>query len=47
MVHMFDLHVVIAATLIGFAGSVQEHSLALVGAHHERLSWGSAICYQG
>ena len=29
LVHMFDLHVVIAATVIGFAGSVPEHEHAM------------------
>ncbi|MBD3205525.1 hypothetical protein GF319_04160 [Candidatus Bathyarchaeota archaeon] len=47
MVHMFDLHVVIAATLIGFAGSVPEHSLALVGAHHGEVELGVSNLLSG
>lgn len=31
LVHKMELHGVIAATLIGFAGSVPEHGLALIG----------------
>jgi len=47
MVHIFDLHVVIAATLIGFAGSVPEHSLALVGAHQGEVELGVSNLLSG
>ena len=47
MVHIFDLHVVIAATLIGFAGSVPEHALALVGAHKGHVELGVSNLLSG
>jgi len=47
LVHMFDLHVVIAATVIGFAGSVPEHGLALLGAHRGHVELGVSNLLSG
>ena len=47
LVHMFDLHVVIAATLIGFAGSIPEHGLALIGAHKGQVELGVSNLLSG
>ena len=44
MVHMLDLHIVIAATLIGMAGSIPEHGLALIGANKAMWRWVSRTC---
>jgi len=47
LVHMFDLHVVIAATVIGFAGSVPEHSIALIGARQGHVEMGISNLLSG
>jgi Ca2+/Na+ antiporter len=47
LVHMFDLHVVIAATLIGFAGSVPEHGLALISANKGQVELGVSNLLSG
>ena len=47
LVHMFDLHVVIAATFIGFAGSVPEHGLALIGARGGHVELGVSNLLSG
>ncbi len=47
LVHMFDLHVVIAATVIGFAGSVPEHGLALLGARGGHVELGVSNLLSG
>ncbi|MGD2142577.1 MAG: hypothetical protein PVH79_03745 [Candidatus Bathyarchaeota archaeon] len=47
LVHMFDLHVVIAATLIGLAGSVPEHGLALIGARQGHVEMGVSNLLSG
>ncbi len=47
LVHMFDLHVVIAATLIGFAGSVPEHGIALIGARQGQVEMGVSNLLSG
>ncbi len=47
LVHMFDLHVVIAATVIGFAGSVPEHGIALIGARQGHVEMGVSNLLSG
>lgn len=47
LVHMFDLHVVIAATFIGFAGSVPEHGIALIGARQGQVEMGVSNLLSG
>ncbi|UCH58045.1 MAG: hypothetical protein JSV18_03890 [Candidatus Bathyarchaeota archaeon] len=47
LVHMFDLHVVIAATLIGLAGSIPEHGLALIGARKGHVELGVSNLLSG
>jgi Ca2+/Na+ antiporter len=47
LVHMFDLHVVIAATLIGFAGSIPEHGIALIGANKGQVELGVSNLLSG
>ena len=47
LVHRFDLHVVIAATVIGFAGSVPEHGLALLGARRGHVELGVSNLLSG
>ena len=46
-VHRFDLNVVIAATLIAFAGSVPEHGLAIVGARRGNIELGVSNLLSG
>ncbi len=47
LVHMFDLHVVIAATLIGFAGSIPEHGVAVLGARKGHVEMGVSNLLSG
>jgi Ca2+/Na+ antiporter len=47
LVHMLDLHVVIAATVIGFAGSVPEHGIALIGARKGHVEMGVSNLLSG
>jgi Ca2+/Na+ antiporter len=47
LVHMFDLHVVIAATVIGFAGSIPEHGIALIGARQGHVEMGVSNLLSG
>jgi Ca2+/Na+ antiporter len=47
LVHMFDLHVVIAATIIGFAGSVPEHGIAVLGARKGHIEMGVSNLLSG
>jgi len=47
LVHIFDLHVVIAATVIGFAGSVPEHGLAILGARRGHVELGVSNLLSG
>jgi Ca2+/Na+ antiporter len=47
LVHMLDLHVVIAATLIGLAGSVPEHGIALIGARRGHVEMGVSNLLSG
>jgi Ca2+/Na+ antiporter len=47
LVHMFDLHVVIAATFIGFAGSIPEHGIALIGARQGHVEMGVSNLLSG
>jgi Ca2+/Na+ antiporter len=47
LVHMLDLHVVIAATLIGMAGSIPEHGLALIGANKGHVEMGVSNLLSG
>jgi Ca2+/Na+ antiporter len=47
LVHMFDLHVVIAATVIGFAGSIPEHGIALIGARRGHVEMGVSNLLSG
>ena len=47
LVHMLDLHIVIAATLIGMAGSIPEHGLALIGAHKGHVEMGVSNLLSG
>jgi Ca2+/Na+ antiporter len=47
LVHRLDVHVVIAATLIGLAGSVPEHGLALIGAHKGHVQMGVSNLLSG
>ncbi len=44
---MFDLHVVIAATLIGFAGSIPEHGVAVLGARKGYVEMGVSNLLSG
>jgi Ca2+/Na+ antiporter len=46
-VESLDLHVVIAATLIGFAGSVPEHGLAILGGHRGHVELGVSNLISG
>ncbi len=46
-VHMLDVHVVIAATLIGFAGSVPEHGIAIMGARAGHVELGVSNLLSG
>jgi Ca2+/Na+ antiporter len=47
LVHIFDLHVVIAATIIGMAGSLPEHGLALIGARQGHVEMGVSNLLSG
>jgi Ca2+/Na+ antiporter len=47
LVHRFDLHVVIAATLIGLAGTVPEHGIALIGARKGHVEMGVSNLLSG
>jgi Ca2+/Na+ antiporter len=47
LVHMLDLHVVIAATVIGFAGSIPEHGIALIGARKGHVQMGISNLLSG
>ncbi len=47
LVHMLDLHVVIAATVIGFASSVPEHGIALIGASKGHVQLGVSNLLSG
>jgi Ca2+/Na+ antiporter len=47
LVHMLDLHVVIAATVIGFAGSIPEHGIALIGARKGHVQMGVSNLLSG
>jgi Ca2+/Na+ antiporter len=47
LVHIFDLHVVIAATIIGFAGSVPEHGIAVLGARKGHVEIGVSNLLSG
>jgi Ca2+/Na+ antiporter len=47
LVHRFDLHVVIAATLIGLAGSIPEHGIALIGARRGHVELGVSNLLSG
>lgn len=44
---MLDMHVVIAATLIGLAGSIPEHGLALIGAKKGQVEMGVSNLLSG
>ena len=47
LVHSLDLHIVIAATVIGFAGSVPEHGIALIGARKGHVELGVSNLLSG
>lgn len=47
LVHMLDLHIVIAATVIGFAGSIPEHGIALIGARKGHVEMGISNLLSG
>jgi Ca2+/Na+ antiporter len=47
LVHKFDLHVVIAATIIGFAGSIPEHGIAVLGARKGHVEMGVSNLLSG
>ncbi|RLE64335.1 MAG: hypothetical protein DRJ38_05740 [Thermoprotei archaeon] len=47
LVHELELHVVIAATLIAFAGSIPEHGLALIGARKGHVELGVSNLISG
>jgi cation:H+ antiporter len=47
LVHSFNLHVVIAATVIGFAGSVPEHGIAIIGARRGHVELGVSNLLSG
>jgi len=47
LVHELDLHMVIAATLIAFAGSIPEHGLAIVGARRGHVELGVSNLISG
>jgi len=47
LVKTFDLHLVIAATVIGFASSVPEHSIALIGARRGHVELGVSNLLSG
>jgi cation:H+ antiporter len=47
LVHSLDLHVVIAATVIGFAASVPEHGIALIGARRGHVELGVSNLLSG
>jgi len=47
LVHMLDLHVVIAATVIGFAGSVPEHGIAIISARKGHVELGISNLLSG
>ena len=46
-VHVLDLNLAIAATLIGFAGSVPEHGMALIGARGGHVELGVSNLLSG
>ncbi|MCW4050306.1 MAG: hypothetical protein NWE89_11295, partial [Candidatus Bathyarchaeota archaeon] len=46
-VHMLELNVVIAATFIGFAGSVPEHGMAVIGARSGHVELGVSNLLSG
>jgi len=46
-VHMYDLHVAIAATVIGLASSVPEHGIALIGAQKGHIELGVSNLLSG
>lgn len=47
IVHMYNLHVAIAATVIGLAGSVPEHGIALIGARKGHVELGVSNLLSG
>lgn len=47
LVHIFDLHIVIAATIIGFAGSIPEHGIAILGARKGHVEMGVSNLLSG
>jgi len=47
LVHRLDLHVVIAATVIGFAGSIPEHGIAIIGARKGHVQMGVSNLLSG
>ena len=47
LVHMYHLHVVIAATVIGFASSVPEHAIAIIGAVKGHVEMGVSNLLSG
>jgi Ca2+/Na+ antiporter len=47
LVHRFELHVVIAATIIGFAGSIPEHGIAVIGALQGHVEMGVSNLLSG
>jgi Ca2+/Na+ antiporter len=47
LVHMYHLHVVIAATVIGFASSVPEHGIAIIGAVKGHVEMGVSNLLSG
>jgi len=47
LVERFRIHIVIAATLIGFAGSIPEHGLALLGARRGHVELGVSNLLSG
>lgn len=47
LVHKLDLHIVIAATVIGFAGSIPEHGIALIGARKGHVEMGVSNLLSG
>ena len=47
LVHRFNVHVVLAATMISFAGSIPEHGLAIVGARRGHVEMGVSNLISG
>jgi cation:H+ antiporter len=47
LVEYFHLHIVIAATVIGFAGSVPEHGIAIIGARRGHVEMGVSNLLSG